>query len=303
MASLLKSMTSFGRGVAAGANFKLTVELKSVNNRYLEVVVHSPRLLLFLEQAMKSQVAQFATRGKVDVFVQLESLGERTPRLKTDKALAAAYLEAAQELANALKQPLVVKLTLENLLTLPGLLTMEQANEVEEAENQAELTQVLNQALSEALQAFAAMRAQEGERLQTDLLRRAEVVTDLVHQIDGFAEQVVAEYQTKLLARIGELLPENVPLDETRLANEVAYFADRACINEELVRLESHLVQLRQLLQAEEPVGRKLDFLLQELNREINTIGSKANSLPINQLVIEAKSELEKIREQIQNIE
>ena len=153
------------------------------------------------------------------------------------------------------------------------------------------------------MQAFAAMRAQEGERLQTDLLRRAEVVTDLVHQIDGFAEQVVAEYQTKLLARIGELLPENVPLDETRLANEVAYFADRACINEELVRLESHLVQLRQLLQAEEPVGRKLDFLLQELNREINTIGSKANSLPINQLVIEAKSELEKIREQIQNIE
>ena len=252
---------------------------------------------------MKSQVAQFAARGKVDVFVQLESLGERTPRLKTDKALAAAYLEAARELANALKQPLVVKLTLENLLTLPGLLTMEQANEVEEAENQAELTQVLNQALSEALQAFAAMRAQEGERLQTDLLRRAEVVTDLVHQIDGLAEQVVAEYQTKLRARSGELLPENVPLDETRLANEVAYFADRACINEELVRLESHLVQLRQLLQAEEPVGRKLDFLLQELNREINTIGSKANSLPINQLVIEAKSELEKIREQIQNIE
>lgn len=300
---MLKSMTSFGRGVAAGANFKLTVELKSVNNRYLEVVVHLPRLLLFLEQAMKSQVAQFAARGKVDVFVQLESLGERTPRLKTDKALAAAYLEVAQELADALKQPLVVKLTLENLLTLPGLLTMEQANEVEEAENQAELTQVLNQALSEALQAFAAMRAQEGERLQTDLLRRAEVVTDLVHQIDGLAEQVVAEYQTKLLARIGELLPENVPLDETRLANEVAYFADRACINEELVRLESHLVQLRQLLQAEEPVGRKLDFLLQELNREINTIGSKANSLPINQLVIEAKSELEKIREQIQNIE
>lgn len=172
---MLKSMTSFGRGAAAGANFKLTVELKSVNNRYLEVVVHSPRLLLFLEQAMKSQVAQFAARGKVDVFVQLESLGERTPRLKTDKALAAAYLEAARELANALKQPLVVKLTLENLLTLPGLLTMEQANEVEEAENQAELTQVLNQALSEALQAFAAMRAQEGERLQTDLLRRAEL--------------------------------------------------------------------------------------------------------------------------------
>ncbi len=300
---MLKSMTSFGRGVAAGANFKLTVELKSVNNRYLEVVTHAPRLLLFLEQALRSQVAEYAARGKVDVFVQLETIGERTPRLKTDKALAAAYLKAAQELADALKQPLVVKLTLENLLTLPGLVTMEQDRETEEAENQAELAQVLNQALGEALQAFAAMRAQEGERLQRDLLRRAEQVAALVRRISGLAEQVVAEYQSKLTARIAELLPENVPLDEARLANEVAYFADHACINEELVRLESHLVQLRQLLQAAEPVGRKLDFLLQELNREVNTIGSKANSLPINQLVIEAKSELEKIREQIQNIE
>lgn len=252
---------------------------------------------------MRSQVAEYAARGKVDVFVQLETIGERTPRLKTDKALAAAYLKAAQELADALKQPLVVKLTLENLLTLPGLVTMEQDRETEEAENQAELAQVLNQALGEALQAFAAMRAQEGERLQRDLLRRAEQVAALVRRISGLAEQVVAEYQSKLTARIAELLPENVPLDEARLANEVAYFADHACINEELVRLESHLVQLRQLLQAAEPVGRKLDFLLQELNREVNTIGSKANSLPINQLVIEAKSELEKIREQIQNIE
>lgn len=300
---MLKSMTSFGRGVAAGANFKLTVELKSVNNRYLEVVTHSPRLLLFLEQAMKSQVAKFAARGKVDVFVQLENLGERTPRLKTDKALAAAYLEAAQDLAGALKQPLVVKLTLENLLAMPGLLTIEHANEAEEAENQAELAQVLNQAMDEALQAFAAMRAQEGGRLQADLLGRAEVVAGFVRQIAELAPQVVAEYPAKLKARIAELMPENVALDETRLANEVAYFADRACINEELVRLESHLVQLRQLLQADEPVGRKLDFLLQELNREVNTIGSKANFLPINQLVIEAKSELEKIREQIQNIE
>ena len=295
-------MTSFGRGVAVGVNYKLTVELKSVNNRYLEVVAHIPRLLLFLEPLIKTQVAQAAARGKVDVFVQLENIGEQTPKLRVDKALAAAYLQAAKELAASLKMPLNVKLTMRNLVAMPGLITLAPAEEATEAQ-QAELTEVLSLALSEALVAFVSMRELEGGRLQVDLLTRAKQVSGMVAKIEQLAEQVVADYQNKLLARIGELLPANIALDEARLVNEVAYFADRACINEELVRLKSHLLQLEELLQKAEPVGRKLDFLLQEINREVNTIGSKANYLAINQLVIEAKSELEKIREQVQNLE
>ncbi len=295
-------MTSFGRGVAVGVNYKLTVELKSVNNRYLEVVAHIPRLLLFLDPLIKTQVAQAAARGKVDVFVQLENIGEQTPKLRVDKALAAAYLQAAKELAASLKMPLNVKLTMRNLVAMPGLITLAPAEEATEAQ-QAELTEVLNRALSEALVAFVSMRELEGGRLQVDLLTRAKQVSGMVAKIEQLAEQVVADYQNKLLARIGELLPSNIALDEARLVNEVAYFADRACINEELVRLNSHLLQLEELLQKAEPVGRKLDFLLQEINREVNTIGSKANYLAINQLVIEAKSELEKIREQVQNLE
>ncbi len=295
-------MTSFGRGVAVGVNYKLTVELKSVNNRYLEVVAHIPRLLLFLDPLIKTQVAQAAARGKVDVFVQLENIGEQTPKLRVDKALAAAYLQAAKELAASLKMPLNVKLTMRNLVAMPGLITLAPAEEATEAQ-QAELTEVLSRALSEALVAFVSMRELEGGRLQVDLLTRAKQVSGMVANIEQLAEQVVADYQNKLLARIGELLPANIALDEARLVNEVAYFADRACINEELVRLKSHLLQLEELLQKAEPVGRKLDFLLQEINREVNTIGSKANYLAINQLVIEAKSELEKIREQVQNLE
>ena len=299
---MLKSMTSFGRGVAVGVNYKLTVELKSVNNRYLEVVAHIPRLLLFLEPLIKTQVAQAAARGKVDVFVQLENIGEQTPKLRVHKALSAAYLQAAKDLAASLEMPLNVKLTMRNLVAMPGLITLAPAEEATDAQ-QAELTEVLSRALAEALAAFVSMRELEGGRLQADLLTRAKQVIGMVAQIEQLAEQVVADYQNKLLARIGELLPPNIALDEARLANEVAYFADRACINEELVRLQSHLLQLEELLQKAEPVGRKLDFLLQEINREVNTIGSKANYLAINQLVIEAKSELEKIREQVQNLE
>lgn len=211
-------------------------------------------------------------------------------------------MQAAKELAASLEMPLNVKLTMRNLVAMPGLITLAPAEEATDAQ-QAELTEVLSRALAEALAAFVSMRELEGGRLQADLLTRAKQVSGMVAQIEQLAEQVVADYQNKLLARIGELLPTNIALDEARLANEVAYFADRACINEELVRLQSHLLQLEELLQKAEPVGRKLDFLLQEINREVNTIGSKANYLAINQLVIEAKSELEKIREQVQNLE
>jgi uncharacterized protein (TIGR00255 family) len=289
-------MTGFGRGVAQSEQYKVTVELKSVNNRYLEVAVHAPKLILFLESTIKNQVAQFAERGKVDVFIQLENIGESSQQLKVDKNLACAYVEAISEIQSAAGLP--SKLTVENLLGLPGLFSMEKPED-----NLEDIEAVLLAALAEALSGFAAMRKLEGERLAADLLKRRESVCALVQQIDGLSEQVVQDYQAKLFERINELLGDKVAIDEARLANEVAYFADHACINEELVRLVSHLAQLEELLQKDAAVGRKLDFLMQEINREVNTIGSKANYLQINRLVIEAKSELEKIREQIQNIE
>lgn len=293
---MVKSMTGFGRGVAQSEQYKVTVELKSVNNRYLEVAVHAPKLILFLESTIKNQVAQFAERGKVDVFIQLENIGESSQQLKVDKNLACAYVEAISEIQSAAGLP--SKLTVENLLGLPGLFSMEKPED-----NLEDIEAVLLAALAEALSGFAAMRRLEGERLAADLLKRRESVCALVQQIDGLSEQVVQDYQAKLFERINELLSDKVAIDEARLANEVAYFADHACINEELVRLVSHLAQLEELLQKDAAVGRKLDFLMQEINREVNTIGSKANYLQINRLVIEAKSELEKIREQIQNIE
>lgn len=296
-----KSMTGFGRSVAENEGYRLTLELKSVNNRYLEVSVHAPRALGFWESMIKSKVAQFAERGKVDVFIQLETIGERLPLIKTDKPLAVAYVEAISELAAqvGLGNEISIKnLIAENLLSLPGLLTLEKPQE-----NEAGIESVLQQALSAALAGFADMRRQEGQRLADNLLLRREVVCRIVRQIKELSADVTRDYQERLRQRISELLDAEVALDEARLANEVAFFADKACIDEELVRLASHLLQLEELLRADTAVGRKLDFLLQEINREINTIGSKANSLTISNLVIEAKGELEKIREQVQNIE
>ncbi len=293
---MVQSMTGFGRGTAENERYKITVELKSVNNRYLEVALHAPRLLLPLEGGIKKAIAGVAERGKVDVYIQLEAIGDVEPGLKTDKALAAAYAGAIGEVAEAAGLG-AYRLTIGDLLRLPGLFTLQPPeDDLTAAED------VLMQALRDALAGFAAMRRSEGGRLAQDLLSRRDTVAGLVRRIEALSANVAQDYQARLKARIEELLGA-VPLDEARLANEVAYFADHACINEELVRLQSHLAQLGELLMSDGSCGRKLDFLLQEFNREVNTIGSKANCLEISQLVIEAKSELEKIREQIQNIE
>lgn len=293
---MVKSMTGFGRGEAADERYKITVELKSVNNRYLEVAMHSPRLLMPLEQGIKTRIAKVAERGKVDVYIQVETVGECLPTVNVDLPLVLAYMQAADKIAEAMKNP--NDLTVSRMLGLPSVLSMEKA-----ADDMDEVAQVLDAALAQALAAFAAMRALEGDRLCGDLLARRDTVCGYVAQIEVLSENVATDYQARLTARISELLGGQVPVDEVRLANEVAYFADHACINEELIRLQSHLTQLGDLLSGDAACGRKLDFLLQEINREVNTIGSKANYLEISQLVIEAKSELEKIREQVQNLE
>lgn len=289
------SMTGFGRGEAQGSGYALTVELKAVNNRYLEVVIRLPRGFGSLEERLRKEVQNKVQRGRIEVMINIVQTEEKKRMVKVDKDLALSYDKKLKDFANILHCSYEVDLY--RLVTLPEVLTVEDV----EADMEA-LGELGSQALNLALAGFMNMRSNEGEKLALDLQQRFDDIETQVKHIDERADVVVKDYQTRLQDRIKGLLGE-VALDEARLANEVAYFADRASIDEELVRLRSHLSQGRGALRLQEPVGRKLDFLLQEMNREINTIGSKANDLTIAQAVIMVKSELEKIREQIQNLE
>lgn len=293
---VVKSMTGYGRGEAASVDYKITVEAKSINNRYLEVVPRMPRQIVALEDPLKKFVNEYVQRGRVDIFVTLEETENRQKTLKTDKELALAYYKNMQEIAELCNMSDII--TMDNMVRMPGIFTMEKNDDDLEV-----IWSLLKEALAIAMSHLVEMRQTEGDKLAKDLLQRRLAVVDLVHEIDKRSPVVVIEYQEKLQNRITELLADKVLLDEAKFANEVAYFADRASITEELIRLDSHLSQLHDLLSCNDVVGRKLDFLMQELNREINTIGSKANDLQISRLVIDVKSELEKIREQVQNIE
>ncbi|MDD2498607.1 MAG: YicC family protein [Desulfitobacteriaceae bacterium] len=292
---MVKSMTGYGRGEAASDSHRITVEAKSVNHRFLEIVVRMPKQLLPLEEKIKSLVQEKVTRGRVDIFISLEENGEKKRLVKVDKELGLAYYNALRQLADTWGIP--EKFDLVQMASLPGLLSLE--NEEDDLEA---VWSVINEALICAMDDLIGMRASEGEKLAKDLLKRRETIAAYVDSIAERSPLVVSEYQEKLSQRIQELLGE-VQIDESRLANEVAFFADRASITEELVRLNSHLEQMSHILSHDDAVGRKLDFLGQEMNREINTIGSKANDLAIGRLVVEVKSELEKVREQVQNLE
>ena len=293
---MVKSMTGFGRGEAASVDYKITVEAKSINNRYLEVIPRMPRQILALEDPVKKYVNQHVQRGRVDVFITLEETEDRQKTLKTDKELALAYSKSMREVAELCG--VGGEITMDHLVRMPGIFSMEKNDDDLEV-----IWELLQQALQTAMETLVAMRQTEGDKLAADLLGRRLTIIDFVKEIDERAPLVVEEYQEKLRGRIEEMLEDKALLDEAKFANEVAYFADRASITEELIRLDSHLTQLQDLLSANDVVGRKLDFLMQELNREINTIGSKANDLQISRRVIDVKSELEKIREQVQNIE
>jgi len=293
---MVKSMTGYGRGEAADADYRFTLEMKSVNQRFLETNVRLPRQLAAVEETIKKGIQNRISRGKVDVFCSFEEISAKNCRLTVDKDLAIAYYNALNELAEAL--PLQEEaVSLRQIAAFPGVIVNEKAEEDLEA-----ITVLVQQALDQALTAFIAMREREGAELKADLLSRKAVIEANVARIAELAPAVPQEYSRKLHARIGELMG-GAPVDAGRLAQEVALFADHADISEELTRLNSHLLQFAELLEATEPIGRKLEFLLQEMNREVNTTGSKSNSLEISKLVIECKSELEKIREQIQNIE
>lgn len=293
---MLKSMTGFGRGEAVGQGKKFTVEMKSVNHRFCEVMLKMPRGMMYLEEKAKRYIQSNLARGRIDVYVVVEDTGETPAVVKVDKALAASYYRAMEGLLDELGMASAIGL--EHLLALPNVIALEGPKEDWEA-----CWPVLQEALTAAITQLQDMRAVEGRQLQQDLCARLALVQTLVQSIEKRAPDVVETYGSKLKQRLAEWL-QDATLDTNRLMAEVAVFAERSNITEELVRLYSHVQQaLTTLRQSQEPVGRKMDFLLQEMNREINTIASKASDLAIATTAVEIKSELEKIREQVQNLE
>lgn len=292
---MVKSMTGYGWGEAGihGKNF--TIELKAVNHRYSEVVLRLPRTLSPLEEKIKKLIQSRIARGRVDGFVNMKDSDEKTSAVKVDKGLAGAYYKAIKELQESLG--IEGKIKIKNLVALPGVLALE-----DPAENIEEWWPALLEALESALAGLLRMRSEEGEQLASDLLDRIGKISSLNAKIRDRSPVVVEEYRERLGARLNDYMKDS-GLAPERLAAEAAVFAERSNITEETVRLESHLKQARSCLQAGEPVGRKLDFIVQEMNREINTIASKANDLEISRWAVDVKSELEKIREQVQNIE
>ena len=289
------SMTGYGRGTASLDGRELTIELKSVNNRFLDIGMKLPRQLSFLEDGLRKLLNDALSRGHVDVFVNYRNLRSDAKTVRVDEALLQAYLASARESAKALD--LEDDLTLSKALTLPDVTTILPADEDQQA-----LAELGRAAMTMAIYGLKAMRFKEGERLKQDLSARMDTMTGYAAAIERRAPAVAEEYRTKLTARIEELLGET-EVDRARLATEVAIFADRAAIDEEIVRLNTHLIHFRELLEADEPVGRKMDFLVQEMSRECNTIGSKANDAELTSIVLLSKAEIEKLREQIQNIE
>ncbi len=292
---MIKSMTGFGRGISQANGKEFVVEIKTVNHRYMDIFTKIPRQISFIEDRMRELVGKYISRGKVDIYVSYDDMGEESKTVILDEMLAKAYIDAIGLLKQ--KFQLNEEISVSLISRFPDVLRVEKVDE-----NEDEIWQILKSALEGALEALVAMRLKEGAEIRNSLLEKADFIEKTVKQIKDRSPDIVKEYKAKLESRINELM-EQQSIDESRLAVEVAFFADRCSIDEEIVRLGSHISQLRDTLNSDQPVGRKLDFLLQEMNREVNTIGSKANDLSITRSVIELKSELEKIREQIQNIE
>ena len=297
----MKSMTGYGRARKTLNGRDITVEVRSVNNRYLDCSVKMPRAYIFAEDAVKALVQKNVSRGKVDVFVTVDALGAEETVVAVNEPLAKSYIAAMKKLYD-LGGGSWVKSSCyaTDLARLPDVLTITKAEEDLDS-----LSADLCAVLEEALAAHAAMRETEGRKLAEDILGRLdtiEAITGRVGLVEQRSPQTVAEYREKLLARMQEVL-QSTTIDESRILTEAAIFADKVAVDEETVRLRSHLSQLREMLAGGEPVGRKLDFLIQEVNRESNTIGSKCSDVQIARDVVELKAEIEKIREQVQNIE
>lgn len=294
---MIRSMTGFAQSSRRISGFRMQVEVRSVNHRYAETTVRINREWLSLEDSIKKCISRDIKRGRVDVYVTVEPDGQSGKKLLIDWNLASAYMEAAGQLKA--KFGLADAPRLVDLLNVPDLLHPGQ-----EALSEAPFPeQELMACAEEAAARLAAMRETEGAHLREDLVNRLTVLQGHLAAMKAIAPEVVEDYRRKLAARIQEMLPQDAFIEAGRLEQETALMADRCNIDEEITRLTSHMLQFSGLLEAEEPVGRKLDFLIQEMNREVNTVGSKANRYELSRLVVELKAELEKIREQVQNIE
>lgn len=292
---MIQSMTGFGRGEAANEKYKVTIEMKSVNHRYLDLSVRLPRKLNFYEPAIRNQVKEFAKRGKIDIFVSMEQLQENAESIQYNPQIAAAYLSGISQMADEFSIDGTIQAY--QLARFPDVFT-----KAEEDDNEEEWIPIVTQALRDACEKFAESRRIEGEKLAKDLSEKLDHISDLVDKIETRSPQIVEEYRKKITEKVEQLLGDT-QIDENLLATEIVMFSDKICVDEEMVRLRTHVEHVKETLVAGENIGRKLDFLIQEMNREANTTLSKANDSEVSEYGIDLKTEIEKIREQIQNIE
>lgn len=293
---MIRSMTGYGKGEVENQLYKLKIELKSVNHRYLDINVKLPRYLIYLEEGIKKLVKEKINRGKVDVFVNFDFADASSLDVKVDIPLAKSFKKALEELKDELE--------IEDSIRLNNILSVSDVIKTEKKELDEDLVwETIREATGIALDKILQMREYEGEQLRNDIYTKLDNIEIISDRIEKRAPLVVDEYRGKLNDRINSILEDGTIVDPDRLAVEVAIYADKSSIDEELTRLKSHVLQLRSILSEEDAIGRKLDFLIQEFNREVNTIGSKSSDTEIVKAVVEMKSEIEKIREQVQNIE
>nr|WP_317332538.1 YicC/YloC family endoribonuclease [uncultured Romboutsia sp.] len=290
------SMTGFGRGEYKDDNYQFLVECKTINHKYADINIRLPRKLSFLEDKARILIKDYIKRGRVDLYIKLDLLGSEDVNLKFDEELATQYVSILKQIKD--KFELVDDISVMNIAKFPDVIKTE-----EKEDDEDKLWSMLKVALENALLKLKEMRIEEGKKLADDIKNRCDLLKNYIEDIEKYSYNVVIDYKEKLKNRISDILEDPSIIDENRLAQEVAIYADKSNITEEIVRFKSHIEQLKNTVVKNESIGRKIDFLIQEMNRETNTIGSKSSDLNITNLVVEVKSELEKIREQIQNIE
>ena len=291
---MIKSMTGFGKSKLIKNNREYQIELKSVNHRYLDITIKMPKQLTYLEDTIKKQISSKIHRGKIEVFVSLQDNNQETKKITLNKEIAKIYISQLKELAeeNEIKSDIQVI----DIAKLPDVLNI--ATEEDDETIKQDIIEVTNKAVEQLIQ----MRTFEGNEIAKDIENRIQNINEKIIQISTISTRLIEEYVVKLEKRIEEIL-KTEEIDKNRLAQEVVIYADKSSIEEEVTRLKSHIIQLKELLNGEGTIGKKIDFIIQEMNRETNTIGSKANSLDITNAVVDIKTELEDIREQIQNVE
>ncbi len=291
---MIKSMTGFGRAKIEKEAKEYIVEIKTVNHKYNDIAIKIPKTISYLEENIKKLISKEIHRGKVEVYISFTNNSTEGKNIKINTEIAKLYIQELRQLAK--EAGIAENINLMEITKLPDVLNIQ--NETEDKTIEEELTLAVNQAIGSLL----TMRKNEGEKMAVDLRKRIEILSEKIDKISGLSTGLVEEYVVKLEARIKELLSTDV-VDQNRLAQEIVIYSDKCSIEEEITRLRSHFVQFNNLLDQEMPVGKKLDFIVQEMNRETNTIGAKANKLEITNLVVDMKTEIENIREQIQNIE